>query len=305
MKHTKKCAAQADAAAAQLSASDRRLATIRNGLSLAFIGLLFLTLFRFRPWTAFLFAASFTAVVVVAWFQEKAARKLVVARSRAAINRRQSARMHRRWSDIHVVEPSIPADAQQLALDLDLFGKASLWQLISRAHTSLGQQTLSDWLLCPSSLEEIRGRQQATTALAGESVFREEVELHAQLLASRKIDPQEFLEWLSAPCWLEGRSILKWVCRILTAAMIVLPCAIWWQWLPAEWFVVVLGLMVIHIGLNVAYVGQVHDIFNQSVKGSYETSHYATLFRAVAQLPSDAGLLEQMRDRIQTQACAI
>ena len=55
----------------------------------------------------------------------------------------------------------VPPQYEPVANDLDLFGHASLYQLISQAHTPFGRDTLRDWLLEPAPVAEIADRQQA------------------------------------------------------------------------------------------------------------------------------------------------
>ena len=55
----------------------------------------------------------------------------------------------------------IPPQCQAVADDLDLFGHASLFQLLSAANTPIGIETLRDWLLEGAAAGEIRQRQEA------------------------------------------------------------------------------------------------------------------------------------------------
>src|SRR5262249_52490087 len=45
------------------------------------------------------------------------------------------------------------------AADLDLFGPASLFELLSTARTYVGEETLANWLLAPASYEVVQARQ--------------------------------------------------------------------------------------------------------------------------------------------------
>lgn len=59
------------------------------------------------------------------------------------------------------------------ALDLDLFGPGSLFQLLDTAVTEAGESTLADWLKTPAESDEIRTRQEAVAELRGRLDFRE------------------------------------------------------------------------------------------------------------------------------------
>lgn len=49
--------------------------------------------------------------------------------------------------------------------DLDLFGRGSIFQLISSARTQIGRESLASWLKSPPGLEEIHARQEAAAEL--------------------------------------------------------------------------------------------------------------------------------------------
>src|SRR4029453_13707633 len=63
------------------------------------------------------------------------------------------------------------------ANDLDLFGPASLFELLSSARTRAGEETLAAWLLAPAGIEEISERQVAVADLTDRLDLREAISL--------------------------------------------------------------------------------------------------------------------------------
>ena len=59
------------------------------------------------------------------------------------------------------------------ARDLDLFGKASLFELLCTARTRAGEETLAAWLLVAASVDEVVARQSALLDLKERVKFRE------------------------------------------------------------------------------------------------------------------------------------
>lgn len=59
--------------------------------------------------------------------------------------------------------------------DLDLFGKGSLFELLSIARTRAGEEFLAAWLSAPAPLDEIRARQEAVEELRGRLDLREDL----------------------------------------------------------------------------------------------------------------------------------
>ena len=64
------------------------------------------------------------------------------------------------------------------ANDLDLFGKASIYQYINRTTSEQGNQILADWLLIPSAPEIILQRQEAAKELSSLVEWRHQLRAH-------------------------------------------------------------------------------------------------------------------------------
>ncbi len=110
-------------------------------------------------------------------------------------------------------------DAHPYAEDLDLFGKGSLFELLSTARTRAGEETLAAWLVAPASLTEIRARQEAIEELRGRLDLREDLALLGEEVRAG-IDAQ------ALPRWGAARPILDvpWA-RTLAASLAVLTVA--------------------------------------------------------------------------------
>src|ERR1700749_133652 len=82
-----------------------------------------------------------------------------------AFYERGLARLDNRWMGTGESGDGFLVATHPYARDLDLFGKASLFELLCTARTGIGQHILADWLLYPASLEEIENRQDAVREL--------------------------------------------------------------------------------------------------------------------------------------------
>lgn len=71
-------------------------------------------------------------------------------------------------------EAHLPAE-HLFANDLDLFGRASLFQLLCQARTRLGESTLAGWLLEPADMNTIAARQEAVRELTPKLDLREDL----------------------------------------------------------------------------------------------------------------------------------
>jgi len=102
------------------------------------------------------------------------------------------------------------------AEDIDLFGRGSLFELLCRARTRVGEDTLAQWLLVPSSIAVVQSRQVAVDELRSRVDLREDLALLAEGIHSGS-DAQVLIEWASASPW----SISNWL-RFVSVALAVL-----------------------------------------------------------------------------------
>ncbi|MBK8009871.1 MAG: DNA mismatch repair protein MutS [Deltaproteobacteria bacterium] len=111
------------------------------------------------------------------------------------------ARFEERWREL-------PDDGEDLGVlqrakvhyadDLDLFGPASVYQLFSRATTSLGRRTLGRWLVTAESREEIGARQAAVLELIPALDFREALVTASAGESGARLDDERLLHWAEA-----------------------------------------------------------------------------------------------------------
>ena len=85
------------------------------------------------------------------------------------------ARLNGSWAGNGATGERFLEPAHPYARDLDLFGRASLFELVCTARTRAGEEALARWLLAPAAPEEIRGRQAAAVELSDRLVFREKL----------------------------------------------------------------------------------------------------------------------------------
>ncbi|MCB9655467.1 MAG: hypothetical protein H6729_15205 [Deltaproteobacteria bacterium] len=92
----------------------------------------------------------------------------------------------RHRADVHYVD------------DLDLFGSASVYQLFSRATTSLGRRTLGRWLVTAERSDEVSARQAAVLELMPLLDFREALVTASAGESGAHLDDERLLHWAEA-----------------------------------------------------------------------------------------------------------
>src|SRR5215467_10786347 len=90
---------------------------------------------------------------------------------------RALARLENRWVGTGNSGEAFRDPKHLYADDLDLFGRGSLFELLSTARTAAGERALAGWLLAPGAREEVGARQAAAAELRDRLDLREEIAL--------------------------------------------------------------------------------------------------------------------------------
>ena len=131
------------------------------------------------------------------------------------------ARIDDRWAGTGEGGDRFRDDRHLYANDLDLFGRGSLFELLSLARTRAGEDTLASWLKAPASAAEIRGRQEAVDELTSALDLREALAL-AGAEVGASVDGDSLVRWAEGAAvmpasWLRGVAMLLTVNAVATA----------------------------------------------------------------------------------------
>src|SRR5690606_29936492 len=141
-------------------------------------------------------------IALVAWHQTvrrgrtRAERTVTFYRSRLA-------RIEERWMGTGSTGERFDDPHHTYASDLDLFGKGSVFELLSAARTRMGEDTLASWLLSPAAPDVIRSRHACLHDLRDRLDLREDVAVlgtHANV----GVRPDSLLAWAETPNVLTG-----------------------------------------------------------------------------------------------------
>ncbi|MEQ1897992.1 MAG: DNA mismatch repair protein MutS [Vicinamibacterales bacterium] len=108
------------------------------------------------------------------------------------------ARLEDRWAGGGESGDRFQAAAHPYAADLDLFGRGSLFELLSIARTRAGEETLASWLLTPAPPDEVTARQQAVRELTPRLELREALALAGSDVRAT-VMTEALTAWASAP----------------------------------------------------------------------------------------------------------
>lgn len=182
------------------------------------------------------------------------------------------ARVEDRWVGMADTGERFQEAEHPYALDLDIFGTGSLFQLLTTAQTSVGEETLASWLLTGADPDTVRRRQAAVQDLAERPLLREDLyTLGAD--ARRSVDSAMLASWANGPPLLST----TWL-RVLSAGLSLAGVASLAAW--------VMGVCPGFVPLILVVVnGSVGMLFGRSVSrvlhGSSEPSRELDVLAAV------------------------
>ena len=168
------------------------------------------------PW---LLAAPAVAFGVLLHIHDRVLRHHTASRRALAFYERGLARIEDRWMGTGETGSRFADEHHVYANDLDLFGRGSLFELLSISATPAGEETLAAWLTSPASVDEVGARQRAVAELTPSLDLRESLGRAAVDVRS-SVDTEALLSWaehprLLSPPW------LVWLARLFTAAVVV------------------------------------------------------------------------------------
>jgi hypothetical protein len=182
--------------------------------------------------------------------------------------------------------------------DVDVFGHASLFQLLDTTETRFGEErlaaqlsrtTLGAWPV------DIAAQQEAVRDLAPRIAFRERLSALGSLLGAEKPDPRPFLEWAEGKPTVPHGPAIVWGARILPMVVVALLAAvpIFPQAKPAA-----IALIVLELVVMLVLRGQVSKI--AAVVSAREAGmvRYAEMLEAIETEKLEAPLLKRLQSRL-------
>lgn len=169
-------------------------------------------------------------------------------------------------------------DAQHpYSYDFDIFGPYSLFQMINRASTLIGQARLAEWLQKVASPSTISERQEAVRELAQHTDWQHELRAYGAALSEESGQIDRLSRWLEEPYIVLGRPARKaalWIAPIL----FVIAMVLWITVLP--WFLALLLLIPAGLWLRNS-LDEVQRMHNQTGKVTDTLRKYAQLIRHI------------------------
>jgi hypothetical protein len=273
---------------AQRTESLRTFEAVKNRLG--YLRLLAMAAILWLIWTAIqgqtnirLIAIPVIAFIALITQQSRIERRAHLVRRAIRFYESGLARIEHRWQNFGETGDRFLDPHHPYSGDLDLFGKGSIFHLLSTARTRGGEARLADWLKAPAAPAELRARHAAIDEL------RPLIDLREQLAVLGDeyrvgVDPERLASWASAPAQPFPAATRAAALILALAAAAVL---LWW-----------FGTGLIDIGARRAIVAMV------VVEGAFIFSLRTRIARIVSEVGAparDLDLLSQILGALETR----
>lgn len=163
--------------------------------------------------------------------------------------------------------------------DLDVFGPASLFQLVGAVETGPGEETLARWLAEPADAGEVAARQEAVRELAGRPRFLEDLAACGAESGTRGRAAEPFLAWA------EDRTtpspvLLALGCGlvVITVGALIAPRLLGVEgWLRSAWVFPLVAQLAVLYALRPALA----PVLAPTSSGEAPFGRYVALFRLI------------------------
>jgi hypothetical protein len=187
-------------------------------------------------------------------------------------------------------------DKHYYSADLDIFGSASLYQLINRSATVNGNNKLGGWFNAPSAKDMILMRQDAIKELSGKNSWK--LDLQASLFFARKEDEDQLrrlFAYLNLPLSITGE---QWLTKYIKIAPFLLLAAVIAAFFNvyAKDLAVLIGFINIGIvfskGERIKKIGSIADEIDRAL------SAYAKVFKKVEEEQWQSALCSDLAGKL-------
>ena len=242
---------------ARIAALDRINLIISNvRLAVAMIGAVLLWMAAVRASISFTWPfVAWLAFAVLAVMHARRLRRFERAQSAERVYLRGLDRISGRWAGTGR-DGAAFLDGHPYAGDLDLFGPASIFELLNTTRTEIGELTLADWLRTPAALPEVRARQAAIDELRPMLDFKEDV---AILASESPVGRTGMLAaWAGAPAvrFPPALRVALAACALITIA---LGFVVYRDVIAPEWL---FGWLLLEAGFAALWRRQVHQVLH-------------------------------------------
>jgi len=189
--------------------------------------------------------------------------------------------------------------------DLDIFGANSVFQLLNRAVTGIGQDKLAGWLQQRAPVPEILARQAAAAELSLDIDWRQHLQAKALHYKKTVESPFLFFDWLEAPDFYKDKNWLKITTFLLP--VLTVGCLLFSSYFTVDSYgditkrsaFYAAGICMLLQYLLAAKYHKQRDAYYEKSSGMYDVLRsYHDLLQHIEQRPAQSQKLKEQQTRL-------
>ena len=242
---------------------------------------------------------------------------LVIVHDRIVRSRERAEKAAQLYTDgiARIEDRAPPGDGRSLrfadehhvyATDLDLFGRGSLFERLSTARTSMGEETLSAWLRAPAPPDRIRARQEATRELGPSLDLKEDLAVMGMNLGA-EVNPMTLATWAAGPAvamppGIPGGMTGARVVSALLGLVLTVAVLLWLEGRTSPWLLT--GAALLALGWTARLRSVVAPVALNVERRAAELELLALMLARLERASFRAPLLVELRRALETTASA-
>ena len=179
-------------------------------------------------------------------------------------------------------------------IDLDIFGKHSIFQLINRTSTKEGKNLLAQWLSFPAEKKVIAQRHEAIKELGPNLDWRQRLQAFGQVGTDEKTETKYLFQWIKEENSIKDSMFYK-------AALAVMPLATLISIVLSVISIIPAGIPLMLILANIAILGSVFNlaknIFEKTISSNAALKAYEAQIRMIEEEDFESDYLNGLRSR--------
>ena len=238
--------------------------------------------------------APAVAFFILIHVHNRVLRRLTAASRAVAFYERGLARIEDRWAGSGATGDQFRDDHHLYANDLDLFGRGSLFELLSIAATPAGEEALATWLKTPAPGDRVVARQTAVSELTDALDLRESLG-RAALDVRAGVHTEPLLAWAERPRELSP-AWLVWGPRLFTAGVLaaIAVFALTGDERP------LLGVLIAQSLFTLPQLRRIEQVLHRTAAVTRDLETLARLLERIETEAFAAPLLRDLQERLAT-----
>jgi DNA mismatch repair ATPase MutS len=281
----------------QLKKTSTNLAWAR--VIIFFIALVLITLSANAKFTQGIVITSISFVVLFLYFLKThigVKSKLLIQEALLKINEDEISRLDMKFSSLDRGEEFIQA-IHEYHIDLDIFGKHSIFQLLNRTSTEFGRQTLAKWLSGPENQPEILKRQAAVQEVSTKLDWRQDIQAVGLAYKNEKGSILPLLDWIKTKNTILNK-------KFYHLAMVLMPILTIGAITLVSFGIVPTGVVALVILINMFILATTFqrssDIYKQTVACNKVLKAYQAQIDLIEHENFNAPLLKELKSKLRS-----